>query len=170
MYELIENTGAILHQPTERFNFDNPPVDPYQLATDLAEAMIRHNGLGLSANQVGLKWSVFAITGDPVRVCFNPRIVDKSDEEIYLDEGCLSWPGLFVKIKRPKSVRVRFTLPNGETLTETFTGMTARIFQHEYDHLQGYNYQQRANRIHLDRARREYKKWKRQQKNQSSAP
>ena len=121
--------------------------------------MYENNGLGLAANQVGVPYSVFAMRGQPQNyVCFNPRIVQPSAEEIILEEGCLSFPGLVVKVKRPRHIRVRFQLPNGETVTETFIGMTARVFQHEMDHLEGKLYFNRANRYHKEVA---IKKWKR---------
>jgi len=90
-------------------------------------------------------------------VCFNPKIIQPSEMEITLEEGCLTFPGLLVKIKRPQHVRVRFTTPNGETMTRQFTGMTARIFQHELDHLDGSLFYNKANRFHREKA---LKKWK----------
>ena len=78
--------------------------------------------------------------------------------QIVLDEGCLTYPGLYVKIKRPQHVRVRFQTPNGETLTKQFTGMTARIFQHELDHLDGIVFYNKANRYHREQAMRKWKK------------
>jgi peptide deformylase len=77
---------------------------------------------------------------------------------VSLEEGCLTFPGLTVKIKRPQHIRVRFTKPNNETITRQFTGMTARIFQHELDHLDGIIFYNRANRFHRDRA---LEKWRR---------
>ena len=121
--------------------------------------MYEKNGIGLAANQVGLPYRAFAMRGHPQNfVCFNPRIVQPSEQEVILEEGCLTYPGLLVKIKRPQHVRVRFTMANGETRTDTFTGMTARIFQHELDHLNGIKFFDRANRYHRDQA---MKKWER---------
>jgi hypothetical protein len=79
-------------------------------------------------------------------------VIDVSNETNSLEEGCLSYPHLFVKIKRPSIVKVRFQDAFGEMHTEKFVGMTARAFQHEVDHMDGVRYQTRANRIHLDRA------------------
>jgi peptide deformylase len=121
--------------------------------------MYENNGIGLAANQVGVPYRIFAMRGSPQNfVCFNPRIVQAAAENIILEEGCLSFPGLIVKVKRPRHVRVRFQTPNGDTRTETFIGMTARIFQHEYDHLEGKLYFNRASRYHREIA---LKKWKR---------
>jgi len=127
----------LLHTPLERFDFNNPPVDPIQLAIDLTETMLFHNGLGLAANQCGLPYRVCAIRSDPVIVMFNPKIVDWSEEHDVLDEGCLSFPNMLVKVKRPKYIRIRYTRPNGETVTERYAGMTARIMCHEIQHLDG---------------------------------
>ena len=99
--------------------------------------MLAYEGLGLSANQVGVPYRVFVLWSNPTMVCFNPRIVGYEGSEIYFSEGCLSCPNLYVKIKRPSYVRVRYQKPNGETVTDKLMGMTARIFQHELDHLDG---------------------------------
>ena len=150
---LVPETDPILREVMPDFDFQNPPCDPIQLAKDLTETMISNNGLGISANQCGLKYRVFAINANPVYVCFNPRIVDETQSNIVLlDEGCLSFPNLYVKIKRPRLIKVRFTKPNGETETMKFDGITARCFLHELDHLNGVVFTSRANPFHLEKA------------------
>lgn len=158
---LVIATDPILKTKLDTFPFDNPPRDPTEIAVILAESLLTHGGIGLAANQLGLPYRVFAIKANPVLVCFNPRIVDVSNKQDYLDEGCLTFPGLFIKIKRPSSIKVRFQYPNGETVTETYTGMTARVFQHELDHLNGMLFQERANPIHLEQARNKRRRTKR---------
>lgn len=135
------------------------PLDPLSFAKELVEFMHENNGLGLAANQVGQPYRIFAMRGSPENfVCFNPRIVDASKEVIALEEGCLTYLGLYVKVKRPRHIRVRFQTPNGETRTETFTGMSARVFQHELDHLDGIIFYNKANRYHRDLALRRWNK------------
>lgn len=151
---LVSNTDQVLYTKTERFDFSNPPIDPSELAHILAQTMIANNGIGLAAPQIGLPYRAFVLTGKPILCCFNPIIVDTSSEQIYLEEGCLSFPNLIVKIKRPKIIRARYTMPNGETVTNKFIGMTARTFQHELDHLNGVVFTQRANSYHLEKARK----------------
>lgn len=126
-----------LKKVVEPFDFSNPPTEPNQLAYDLTNTMRHYRGIGLAANQVGLPYRVFTIDSYPALCCFNPIIVLSSSEQIYLDEGCLSYPNLFIKIKRPESVKVRYTQPNGQVITQAFNGLTARIFQHELSHLNG---------------------------------
>lgn len=154
---LVPEDSQILREPIEDWDFDSPPTDGIKLAYDLAESMMVRSGLGLAAPQVGLPYRCFAIKTDPIKVCFNPRILEASEEEIYLEEGCLSFPDMFVKVKRPRRIRVRFRLPNGETITEQFEGLTARIFQHELDHLDGVLMMDRASYFHREQAARQRK-------------
>jgi peptide deformylase len=157
IYELVPPNSPILKQPLDDFNFINPPINPLDLVTDLAETMLHNNGIGLSANQCGLLHRVFIMYSDELIPCFNPRIVDMSTEMVVMEEGCLTYPDLFVKVKRARRIKVRYTEPNGQTTTRVFDGMTARVFQHELDHLNGVNYQQRANKLHLEQARKKKK-------------
>ena len=111
-------------------------MDPVQLSVDLLATMESRNGIGLSANQVGIPYSVFCMKSIPTYVCFNPRIVFEG-EQVLMDEGCLSFPNLIYKTLRPKVIRVRFNTPNGQVTTQTFQGMTAAVFSHEMMHIQG---------------------------------
>ncbi len=85
---------------------------------------------------------------------FNPRVVDVSDRELTMKEGCLSFPLLYLNVKRPDSVRIRFQDESGETRTEKFIGMTARIALHEFDHMLGKVYTQKASQYETERALR----------------
>lgn len=158
-YELVHYKEDVLHKPVEPFDFDNPPIDPKQLSQDLFNTMIKEGGIGLSANQCGLDYRVFVMAahGDNFIACFNPKIVDFSAERLYLEEGCLSYPGLFVKIKRPKIIKVRYTQSDGQTVTRKFDGITSRCFQHELSHLNGQVHIDLATRFHKEQA---LKKWK----------
>lgn len=157
IHTLVPSNSPILKQKMEEFDFSNPPTDPVQLAHDLAETMLDNNGLGISANQMGLPYRVFAIKAEKIIVCFNPKIVDYSEETIYLEEGCLSYPDLYIKVKRPRTIKMRYTEPNGNTLTTVFSGLTARVALHEFDHMEGITYLQRANRFHVDQAKKNKK-------------
>jgi peptide deformylase len=142
-----------LTRPTEEWNFAAPPRDPSLFAQELVSQVWNHQGLGIAANQLGYPWRVFALRGDPQNICcFNPRIVMLSTEQILLDEGCLSFPGLLIKIKRPRHVRVRFEMANGETVTHQYTGMTARCFLHEMDHMEGRLFFAGCSELKVDRA------------------
>lgn len=156
--QLVRHDDPILKTRLVDFDFQNPATDPIQLAHDLSTTVIAKVGLGLSANQVGLPHRAFVMIGEPMLVCFNPRIVNFFEEEIKLEEGCLSYPGIFLPIKRPKMVRVRFQMPNGAVITKQFDGMSSRIFQHELDHLNGVDFISRAHTYYREKARKKMRK------------
>lgn len=157
-YNLVPASSPILSQRVSNFDFNNPPVDPMELSLSLLGHLRHYKGLGLSANQLGLPYRVFVLEGDPAFVCFNPVITAVGDKEVRVEEGCLSFPGMYMKIKRPSAIRVRFQDPNGDFVTKKFSGFTAQLFQHEYDHMEGILYIQRVSRLVHDRARKQQDK------------
>ena len=94
------------------------------------------------------------MNGDPLFVCFNPTITATTDDDVLMDEGCLSYPDLMLKVSRPASIRVRFQDPYGNWITKQFAGMSARVFQHEYDHLDGVDFTDKVSKMKLDMAKR----------------
>lgn len=164
IYDLVDKNDPILKQKLEPFDFTNPPIDPLDLVSNLAETMLERNGIGIAANQCGLPYRVFVIKGIELIPCFNPRVVDVSEETILLEEGCLTYPNMFVKVKRPRRIKVRYADPKGQVVTQVFEGMTARVFLHELDHLDGIVHTTRANKIHLEQARNQMKKQQRKNK------
>jgi peptide deformylase len=153
--ELVPESATVLHEECLQFDFANPPYDPKELAQALHDKMVSQDGLGLSANQVGIPYRVFVMrTGDEPFAIFNPKVVDVSDKEIPMKEGCLSYPLLFLSVKRPDAVRIRYQNVDGETTTERFIGMTARIAQHEFDHMNGKVYTEKASAFETQRAMR----------------
>lgn len=162
----IRPEDPVLRQPVEKFDFSKPQTDPIALAHQLAETMLANNGMGLAANQCGLNYRVFVIKSNPIICCFNPIIVDSSSDSAYMEEGCLSYPGLIVKIKRPTLIKVRYTQPNGEVVTDKFSGMTARVFQHELSHLNGRVMFNDCSLLEKERAKKQWTKLKKAKQNQ----
>jgi len=167
LYSLVNADNPILKQKLPTFDFSNPPIDPLELSVNLAETMLAENGIGLAANQCGLPYRVFVLLADEIIPCFNPVIVDQSTEMILLEEGCLSYPGLSVKVKRPKKIKVRFAEPNGNVVTKVFDGITSRAFQHELSHLNGIVHLNEASYIHRKQALTQWKQIKRKVKNET---
>jgi len=152
----------ILSKVSEPFDFTSPQMDPIELASLLVREMVDHSGLGLSAIQLGIPLRVFAIRAQPKHiVLFNPIIVSESTETATEFEGCLSFPNLLVKVKRSFEVRCRYKMPNGEVKTDKWGGLTARVVQHEVDHLSGLLFFNRASRFHRDQAFRKQKQYQR---------
>lgn len=169
--DLVPSTSDVLHTKCQNFDFDNPPMDPKELVADLKETMVKRMGVGLSANQVGLPYRVFVI-GDPtdpdhIEAVFNPKVVMEEGEEL-IEEGCLSYPGMFIKIKRPALIRVRYANADGKIDTRMYDGIPARIFLHEYDHMDGVVFTERATKLQLDRAKKQKVKLDRLRKRNSN--
>lgn len=155
-YTLVSELAPVLRTHCEDFDFSNPPCDPIELMNDLHETMVANDGLGLSANQVGLNHKVFVLRAEDNKpfAMFNPRIVATSEKLISLKEGCLSFPLLYLNIKRPEWVRVRYMDQHGETHTNRFMGITCRVILHEYDHMDGKVFTHVASKFEADRALR----------------
>ena len=120
--------------------------DASSLAENMFETLKKHSGIGLAAPQVGLLKNVFIINTFPLedqktepleKAFINPEIIRTGETEDYYSEGCLSIPGIFEEVKRPEKIEVRYRDINFKPVEEVLDGMVARIFQHEYDHLQG---------------------------------
>jgi peptide deformylase len=151
----VSENDPILSEPCQEFDFENPPVNAEEFANSLYNKMVQFDGLGLSANQVGYPYRVFAMRNDEnPMVLFNPKIVFESENEVIMKEGCLSFPLLYLSVKRPDSVRVRYQNWDGTVDTLTLIGMSARIALHEYDHLEGKTFTQKASQFESQRAMR----------------
>lgn len=106
----------------------------------MIQAMIENGGCGLASTQIGIHKRFFIATIDEtkIRLFINPTIVYYSAEETIEKEGCLSVPDVRIPISRSNEIKIKyFDVKSMKVVTETYTGMNARIIQHEYDHLQG---------------------------------
>ena len=135
----------------------NPVVS--NLISRLKLTMKNYNGLGLSANQCGVFERVFVIgNGDMSVACINPKVVSQSNNLKNDSEGCLSFPGLFVKVSRPDSIDVSFYDENGKQNFATFEGLTARCFLHELDHMNGIRMVEHVKPLALQMAKKKQQK------------
>ena len=141
--ELVEPEHQLFHHRVQSCSYN---LDRHHLSRVLIDNMIHHNGIGISANQIGIWERAFAMVRDlennEVMVCFNPRIIKSYTEEVEMEEGCLSYPDLFLKITRPKKIIVKYEDVDKKIHKLKLDGLPARIFLHEYDHMEGINYHQ----------------------------
>ena len=132
-------------------------IDTTQLKSiieSLKKTMVESKGIGLSANQCGLKLRLFVIgTEDFQTVCINPRIADKEGERIKMREGCLSFPGLFLNIPRYQKILAEYENENGQTVSTWMEGITAQVYQHELDHMNGIVYTEHVKPLALRMAK-----------------
>jgi peptide deformylase len=146
---LIEDWKCELVEPRHPALHKRASVDPFSGSTDWVERekemfKLMHDklGVGLAAPQVGSSYNMFVMNhsylGD--MGIYKPEILE-TEGEIDIEEGCLTWPLLFIHIKRPAKIKVRFYKNDGETQVEMWMdGIDARCFLHEYDHLTGTNF------------------------------
>ena len=143
--ELVEPEHQLFHHRIQSCSYN---LDRHHLSRVLIDNMIHHNGIGISANQIGIWERAFAMVRDlennEVMVCINPRIVKSYAEEVQMEEGCLSYPELFLKIKRPDKIVVKYEDEDKKTHKMKLQGLASRVFQHEYDHMEGIDFTQRT--------------------------
>ena len=131
-----------------------------QLAEDMFETMIEHEGVGLAAPQIGKSLRMFVLIADDDvrRVFINPQIIQTSNETSEYDEGCLSIPQVYETIVRPVRVTVQALNEKGKPFTLDADGLLARIIQHEYDHLEGILYIDRGDKAFAQKTEAQFKK------------
>ena len=142
--DLVKSDDKILHRRIEPCGVN---LDRHFISKTLIENMFHHDGVGLSANQIGMDVRAFAMVRDieynDVIVCFNPRIVTRSDECVWCEEGCLSFPDQFINVQRPDKIIVKYEDEEGKDHKISLSGFASRVFQHEFDHLNGIDFTQR---------------------------
>lgn len=113
-------------------------MSPITLAQTLIHCMRTYGGIGLSAIQIGIPLRVFSVGyEDQNQVFFNPKIIKTSIETSKMKEGCISFPFCYVMVERPNDITVQWQDYEGKHHEGSFSGYTARVIQHEYDHLDG---------------------------------
>jgi len=164
MLKLITSPNQILDKVLVEFDFDNPVMDPYQLEEEMIRLMATKNGIGLSANQVGIDARVFVIMTRNLKgvttpfAVFNPKIIAVSEELEEEEEGCLSFPGLFFKVKRYSHVVVEFLDRDKNPVIIRLDDIDARCFQHELDHLNGVCFTSKISKLKLAMAVKKQRK------------
>ena len=158
-YKLLENDNLALTVPLSGCSED---LDRQELKDNLTETMKELHGIGLSASQCGVMERVFIMYSDlkerKIIACFNPRIIEESVEQSLMDEGCLTYPGLWLKVKRPIWIRATWEDTKGTKGEYQLLGLEARIFQHEYDHMEGTNFTKKVSKLRMKMAMKRLKK------------
>jgi len=136
--KLVKFPDIVLKQQAEPWDFEKD-LNAKELEVDMVQLMIESNGIGLAANQVGLLKRVFAIhLKDQVPFCmFNPYILHGDNDIVEGEEGCLSFPDLFLKVPRHNKITAGYLDRQGNKCIIELSGLDSRCFQHELDHLDG---------------------------------
>ena len=146
IYDLIPSSDPLLHEKIKKCSYN---LDRKDISFTLNENMLYHNGVGVSANQLGIKERCFVmIRSEDIEnlqtlVVFNPKVVKYSVRQELMEEGCLSYPDLRLPIRRPYSVIIKYEDAEKNIHKTKMSGFIARVFQHEYDHMEGIDFTQR---------------------------
>lgn len=149
MTNLVPYTDKILHTSCIPFDFEKDASEAPILAEQIMFSKETRNGWGLAAPQLGINKRVFAFLKE---VAFNPEIVEQSEIQELVVEGCLSYPNLWVSVKRPKLISVRYYTEDNKLVERELDHVESRVFLHEYDHLDGITMIDRASDLKLRRA------------------
>lgn len=158
--KLLYHPNEFLEREVKDVDFENPGFDPKELKDQMIDLMLQSNGIGLAANQIGLDAKVF-VFGDSKQnstICFNPTILQYTKDTTVDVEGCLSFPNMFVKIKRPKEILARWYDENFEEQTVKIEGYSAKVYLHEFDHLVGVTIKDRVSKLKWDMATKRSRK------------
>ncbi len=152
---LVDEKNAVLRVKSLPWDF-NSEHKPTILATAMQATMLKNNGMGLAANQVGIPFRMFVMGATDAKFweVFNPEIVERLGSVEKSTEGCLSFPNLHLDIERNSVILVRYSTSEGELVEEELTGRWARCFQHEFDHIEGICFDQRVSKLALGIAQR----------------
>lgn len=145
-------TKKVLHNRAKPCDFQWPYQNS-ELANQMLQIMRKENGIGLAATQIGIAKRIFVMEVSGItRACFNPEILQSSQNIVDFNEGCLSFPGEQCTIKRPDSISVKYHNVQGVVIQEDLSGLEARCFQHELDHLDGITMWDRYKEQHAEQS------------------
>ncbi len=156
---LYDDTFSMLTQAIPEHETELPNPLMTNLILRLKMTMKKFGGLGLSANQCGVYERVFVIGHeDNSFACINPKVVESSSETVKEKEGCLSYPGMYLSIERPKWIVAEYKNELGETVRQKFEGITSRCYLHELDHLNGVKFVAHVGPVAIQMAKKKQQK------------
>lgn len=159
--QLVSENDQILQKSVANYDFDNTEVNLIELIAEMFDFM-KDDGIGLAAPQIGSDVRCFIMKiNDKKYVCINPKIIANSDEKEIDQEGCLSFPNLYFKVRRSKEVVVHYWDEYCKEQNKVFADLIGRCFQHELDHLNGITFDKRVSKLVLNMAKKRRVKTKR---------
>ena len=161
LLKLVAENDPVLRTPCKEVTTENIR-DIQAIIKQMQETRKAHKAVGLAANQVGIPLRIFVMGNEFCEfVCINPEIIGQSDSRIIETEGCLSFPGLLLKVSRAAEIRVRYRDADFKEVECSFGGLFSKCFQHELDHLNGVTFTDKVSRLVLAMGRKKQmqKKW-----------
>lgn len=140
IYEVKKYGSSVLRVVAEPVKEVNDEIR--EILSNMVETMFASDGVGLAAPQVGFSLRMFVCNvgmeeeEEQIKKIINPVITPLTDEIIWIEEGCLSVPGIYKKVERVAKIKIQYWNENGEEVEEIVEGFPAIVMQHEYDHLE----------------------------------
>lgn len=162
--KLIKYPNDFLEKEVKDVDLENPGFDPVELKKEMVNFMLANDGIGLSANQVGIDAKVF-VMGDSLEnstMCINPTVLQYTSDTVQDIEGCLSFPNVFVKVNRPKEILAQYWDENLKECVVKIEGYSAKCYLHELDHLLGITFKDRVSKLKWDMAIKKSRKLEKQ--------
>lgn len=151
MYTLLKFPDIFLRKKINHFDFTNNLQDPIELEKNMLDFMYSTNGIGLAANQIGVDARVFVMGHKDNKLLgkafFNPMIISTSQNILTKEEGCLSFPNIFVPVKRPEFIHAKWQNSFGQWEDGILEGYDCKCFLHELDHLEGIVFKDRVSNL-----------------------
>lgn len=154
--ELVTHRNPGLKEKLIDFDLESD-IDIKKISEDMVQTMSMNNGLGLATCQVGLPYRMFVMRVSyevPHIICINPEVIECSDEQVLGEEGCLSFPKLYLNINRPMQIKVKYFDENRVLQTGIYNSVNSRCFLHELDHLDGITFDTKVSKLALNIAKR----------------
>jgi peptide deformylase len=160
---IIAYGDPVLRKKAEEVDLSQEKIDPF--ISDMFDTMYHAEGVGLAAPQIGESKRIFIVDASPFKednpdledfkkVFINPLIIEETGDEWEFNEGCLSIPGIREDVKRKSNITISYYDENLQKKVETYSGIAARIIQHEYDHLEGILFTDRLSHYKRSRLRK----------------
>jgi peptide deformylase len=157
--ELVKESDKVLRNTCEPWDFV-VDGDPMPIIEQMTKVMFTHGGIGLAAPQVGINKRLFIMGNQDLLVaCINPEIVETIGT-IRDVEGCLSFPNLWLHVYRGETIKIRYTQVDNTIKESELSGLMARVYQHELDHLNGVCFDTKVGKVSLQLAQKRRKKFK----------
>lgn len=162
MNNLIKFPNDFLRKKIDLFNFNDDLHNPKELEKNMLQVMFDSDGIGLAANQIGIDARVFVMghkeNPELGKAFFNPMVISTSTDINDMEEGCLSFPGTFISVKRPASIHAKWQNSSGEWEEGILEGYDCKCFLHELDHLEGIVFKDRVSTLKWNLAVKKGKK------------
>ena len=157
---LLYYPNEFLAKEVKDVDIKDPKIDLKEIKEKMTDIMLSNGGIGLSANQIGLDAKIFIMgdTKENISLIINPKVLQHTQDTVLELEGCLSFPNVYIKIRRPKEILAEYYDESLEQKRTHVKGYGTKVFLHEWDHLHGITFKDRVSNMKWNMALKKAKK------------